>query len=73
MIIKTKYSVGDTVWYIYCRTHTCIIKGVRVTSRICKKFCIKPFTETVIEYLVDGEWVNEDDLYPTKEELLKNL
>ena len=73
MTIETKYNIGDEVWCSYCRIKQFIIEGVRVTTKDVKKFCIKRFTETVIEYLIDGEWVEESDLYPTKEELPKSL
>lgn len=73
MKIETKYNIGDEVWCIYCRIKKFTIVGVRVTTKDVQKFCIKRFTETVIEYLVDGEWVEESDLFPTKEELLKSL
>ena len=73
MTIETKYNIGDEVWCIYCRIKVFTIEGVRVTTKDVKKFCIKRFKETVIEYLIDGEWVNEYDIFPTKEELLKSL
>ena len=73
MIIETKYNIGDKVWGLYCRIKKFTIVGVRVTTKDVQKFCIKRFTETVIEYLVDGEWVEESQLFPTKEELLKSL
>lgn len=73
MTIETKYNVGDKVWCIYCRIKQFTIVGVRVTTEDVRKFCIKRFTETVIEYLIDGEWVKESDLFPTKEELIKGL
>lgn len=73
MTIETKYNIGDEVWCVYCPIKKFTIDGVSVTTKYVKRFCIKRFTETIIEYLIDGEWVNESDLSPTKEELLKSL
>ena len=73
MTIETKYNIGDEVWCLYCRIKKFTIVGVRVTTKDVRKWCIKRFTETVIEYLIDGEWVEESQLVPTKEELLKSL
>ena len=74
MTIETKYSVWDEVWAMpYRRIGRFPIKAIRIKHEIVQKFCIKPYEWTTIEYLVDGEWLNEDELFNTKEELLNSL
>lgn len=70
MTIGTKYNIGDEVW---AANHECCFSG-KVTS-ICVYIvgCIKR-----VEYRVFvGEEMhftfNEQDLFPTKEELIKSL
>lgn len=74
MIIQTKYDIGDEVFAMpYGSIRRFPIKAIRIKREIEQKFCVKPYEWTTIEYLVDGEWLNEDKLFPTKEELLKSL
>ena len=74
MTIETKYNIGDEVFAMpYRSIGRFPIKDIRIKREIEKKFCIKPYEWTTIEYLVDDEWLNEDQLFPTKEELLKSL
>ena len=74
MTIETKYEIGDEVFAMpYRSIGRFPIKAIRIKREIERKFCIKPYEWTTIEYLVDDEWLNEDKLFPTKEELLKSL
>lgn len=74
MTIETKFDIGDEV---FAMPHRSIgrfpIKAIRIKREIEEKFYIKPYEWTYIEYLVDGEWLIENKLFPTKEELLKSL
>lgn len=74
MTIETKYNIGDEVFVmLYGSIKRFPIKAIRIKREIVQKFCIKPYEWTTIEYLVNNEWLNEDKLFPTKEELLKSL
>lgn len=74
MMVETKYNIGDEVFVMpYRNIGRFPIKAIRIKREIVQKFCIKPYEWTTIEYLVDGEWLNEDKLFSTKEELLKSL
>lgn len=67
MTIETKYNIGNKVWY---RGYEEIFQNT-----ICEiKVNIDCFGETSIHYqLWDDVLKEENDLYPTKEELLKSL
>lgn len=69
MTIETKYNIGDEVWY---KSSKEIFQDT-----ICEiKVNIDCFGEAYIHYkLWDTPDVlkEENDIYPTKEELLKNL
>ena len=74
MTIETKYNIGDEVFAMpYKSIGKFPIKAIRIKHQIEEKFYIKPYAWTLIEYLVDGEWLIENKLFPTKEELLKSL
>ena len=67
MTIKTKYNIGDKVWY---KRHGKIFQDT--ISEI--KVNIDCFGEAHIHYtLWTDELKEENDLFPTKEELIKNL
>jgi hypothetical protein len=67
MTIKTKYNIGDKVWY---KRH-----GKIFQDTICEiKVNIDCFGEAFIHYqLWDDVLKEESDLFSTKEELLKSL
>ena len=69
MIIETKYNIGDEVW---CNLYNCI--KVKITAIHIIAFAADNVT---IEYSVmwnGGAWSRmENELFPTKEELLKSL
>lgn len=77
MTIETKYNIGDEVWGIFrnkakCKTINNIrtFGDLRITDECGRIFDVK----IKIEYLfLNDEWVGEESLYPTKEELLKSL
>ena len=74
MTIETKYNIGDEVFAMpYSSIRRFPIKAIRIKREVVQKFCIKPYKWTTIEYLIDDEWLNEDKLFFTKEELLKSL
>ena len=71
MTIETKYNIGDEVWCMNNnKVYMSFIQEVRVRKNNKK---------TKIEYIVekmqkiDFGLKKEDELYPTKEELLKSL
>ena len=67
MTIKTKYNIGDEVWYI--------LKG-NVYHEIIDHIVIDVVKtgEIYIYYNSEGKFPHrEDRLFPTKEELLKSL
>ena len=67
MTIETRYNIGDKVWY----------KGTKEISQdtISEiKVNIDCFGEAHIHYILWNEVLKEEnDLFPTKEELIKNL
>lgn len=67
MTIETKYNIGDKVWYKGCKKI--------FQDAICEiKVNIDCFGVTHIHYILWHEVIREEnDLYPTKEELLKSL
>ena len=70
MKIETKYNIGDEVWCMFCGIpEKCAI--VSITSRIYRRGNI---TDYIVE-IRKGLQVDklESELFPTKEELLKNL
>lgn len=77
MIIETKYSPGDKVWAIVENRAQCLrIEGVMINT-IDEIFNdsgeLVSYRLRIKYYLGDGEWVNDIDCYPTKEELIKSL
>lgn len=74
MNFETKFDIGKVV---YVLTHRGIesfaIQEIRINRGIFKKFHIKPYEWTTIQYYMNGEWYDEDKLYNTKEELIKTL
>lgn len=71
MTIETKYNLGDEVWFYH---HKNIIRSrVRSITLLVRKDSISA------TYLMEDMWtdqyivLNEDELFPTKEELLKSL
>ena len=71
MTIETKYNIGDEVW-VNVLDEPCnfIVKGIRF---VCDRF-----HKRIIYFLLEeGECVliflDEKELFPTKEELLKSL
>jgi hypothetical protein len=71
MTIETKYNIGDEVWFMNeNKVYVSFVEDVRV-KRNSKN--------TKIEYMVesmqkkDFGLKKEQDLFPTKEELLKSL
>lgn len=66
MTIETKYNIGDKVWY---RGYEEIFQDT-----ICEiKVNIDCFGEARIHYILWSDVKEENDLFPTKEELLKSL
>lgn len=69
MEIKTKYNIGDEVWWNNsCRTHKGVVTSVNFRNdRSCP--------QGIIYYELDEHVTvfSEENLFPTKEELLKSL
>jgi hypothetical protein len=77
MTIETKYNPGDKVWVIFENKAQCmIIEGVTV-STINRTFDesgkLISYRIGIKYYLGDGEWVNNINCFPTKEDLIKSL
>ena len=68
MTIETKYNIGDEVWTIVeDKVSECPILSITVKKGIWKE-------EIEVMYYIDNcEWRYEQELFPTKEELLKSL
>ena len=66
MTIETKYNIGDEVW---------IMSDNRpITLRIIRMTIFYDDVKTEVLYRTTcGKYLNEQDLFPTKEELLKSL
>lgn len=65
MGIKTKYNIGDMVWFMY--DNICVLKKVEnINIDVYHKYVQYMFDENSI-------WLSEKHLFSTKEELLKSL
>lgn len=74
MTFETKYDIGNIVYVLtYKGIESFPIEEIRINRGIVKKFSIKPFEWTTIQYYMNGEWYDEDKLHATKEELIKTL
>lgn len=63
MIIKTKYNIGDEVWFYFCgQIESGIIASIEIYSP-CKVF---------YRMRVNCVAFMEHDLFPTKEDLIAN-
>ena len=68
VLVKTRYSIGDTVWYISNnRVLSLDITGVRV--------CVESEGECEVGYILhfNSSWIKEDRLFKSKKELLESL
>lgn len=77
MTIETKYSPGDKVWAIVENRAQCLrIDGV-MANTLAETFDesgkLVSYKIKIKYYLGDGEWANDINCFPTKEELLKSL
>lgn len=77
MTIETKYNIGDEVWAIVENRVQCLrIEGVAVRTlgeTFDESGKLISYRIRINYYLGDGDWVNDVDCFPTKEELLKSL
>lgn len=71
MTIETKYNIGDEVWVnVYGETSNFIVKGIRF---VCDKL-YKRIVYTLLEEGGDTPiYLDESELFPTKENLLNSL
>jgi hypothetical protein len=68
MTIETKYNIGDEVWCMKDNRCRCTkVESIRIM--------IHHYTSSIeIGYFIEaGEWIEEERIFPTKEELLKSL
>lgn len=77
MTIETKYNIGDEVWAIVENRAQCLrIEGVAI-STLGEIFDdsgkLISYRIRIKYYFGDGEWANDVNCFPTKEELLKSL
>lgn len=77
MTIETKYSPGDKVWVIVENRAQCLrIEGVAINTldgTYSKSGKLVSYRIRIKYYLGDGDWVNDVDCFPSKEELIKSL
>ena len=74
MTVETKFDIGNIVYVLtYKGIESFAIQEIRIHRGIVKKFSIKPFEWTTIQYYMNGDWYDEDKLHATKEELIKTL
>lgn len=77
MTIETKYSPGDKVWAIVENRVQCLrVEGVAVNTlgeTFDESGELVSYRVRIKYYLGDGEWVNDINCFPTREELLKSL
>lgn len=72
MIIQTKYNIRDEVWAMLCDEPIyCTIEGISITHTKYRR--IEEYYLVPNDGSVYGFHVKYNDLYPTKEELLKSL
>ena len=77
MIIETKYNIGDKVWAIVENRAQCLrIEGVAINTldeTFDESGKLVSYRLGIKYYFGDGDWVNDVNCFPTKEELLKSL
>jgi hypothetical protein len=74
MTVETKFDICNIVYVLtYKGIESFAIQEIRINRGIVKKFSIKPFEWTTIQYYMNGDWYDEDKLHTTKEELIKTL
>ena len=67
MTIETKYNIGDEVWAIV-ENKVCQYHILNITAKKRMQTTIE-----VMYYIGNCEWRYEQELFSTKEELLKSL
>jgi len=68
LLVKTKYKIGDKVWYISDnKVMSLDITGVSAS--------VESTGEKKVEYIIhfDSSWVDEGKLFKSKKELLESL
>lgn len=74
MTVETKFDIGNIVYVLtYKGIESFAIQEIRINRGIIKKFSIKPFEWTTIQYFMNGQWYDEDKLHNIKAELIKTL
>lgn len=77
MTIQTKYNIGDKVWVImWNKVHCLRIDAIEIRAK--KAMVSEDGVFSILEYKYfysfgDNDWYAEQDLFPTKEELIKSL
>lgn len=67
-LVKTKYKIGDQVWYLYDnRVISTDVTGVRISVDSTGKYS----AEYILHY--DSSWMEEGRLFESKNELLASL
>lgn len=70
MTIETKYSIGDEVWFINLRKESMQAKIFRINVEVRRKNIYVEYSLSNKEFIVTRK---EEELFSTKEELLKSL
>lgn len=77
MKISTKYNLGDRAWVMMQnKAHYLRIDAIEIRAK--KAMVSEDGVLSILEYKYfysfgDNDWYAEQDLFPTKEELLKSL
>lgn len=70
MTIETKYNIGDEAWCINLRKEPMQAKIFRINVEVKRKNIYVEYSLSNKEYIVTRK---VEELFPTKEELLKSL
>lgn len=76
MSIKTKYDIGESVWFIRNnKVQNCNVLGIHFRMGQCKDSSgAMSDIGTWIRYILGPTWeLDEELLFPTKQELLESL
>ena len=77
MTFETKYNIGDEVWVIFENRAQCLrIEGVAINT-LSETFDesgkLVSYRVRIKYYLGGGNWANDVNCFPTKEDLIKSL
>lgn len=77
MTIETRYNIGDRAWVMkWNKVHYLRIDAIEIRAK--EAMVTEDGVLSILEYKYfysfgDNDWYAEQDLFPTKEELIKSL